>query len=70
MVWRAELESVCHFITSRLSSLVSHFSVVTVNVNLTSQYMSPGDVAMLGTGSLYAISGDKTRFILPEHLIP
>jgi hypothetical protein len=50
---RSQLQSVCPFTTSRLSSSVTHFSIVTVKGGWASPYMSPGVIVMMGVCMLY-----------------
>ena len=60
---RSGVESVCPFTTSRLSSSVTHFQVVTVKWCLYGPCMWPGYCC---DGCLYAIFGDETHFFLPD----
>ena len=52
-VQRSRLESVCAFTASHLSSLVTQFSVVTVNGGLASPCILPGVIVMMGVCMLY-----------------
>ena len=50
---RSGLESVCALTAFRLSSLVTQFSVVTINGGLAGPCMLPGVIAMMGVHMLY-----------------